>query len=67
MMNGSSITQYFLLTYILMSPIRPGVGKSALLKILSRITEPTEVRGTIRGRVASLLEEGTGFHPELTG
>ena len=42
-------------------------GKSTLLRILSRITEPTEGRVTIAGRVASLLEVGTGFHPELTG
>ncbi len=44
-----------------------GAGKSTLLKILSRITEPTEGRAVIRGRVASLLEVGTGFHTELSG
>jgi lipopolysaccharide transport system ATP-binding protein len=46
---------------------RNGAGKSTLLKILSRITEPSAGRATIDGRVASLLEVGTGFHPELSG
>ncbi len=44
-----------------------GAGKSTLLKVLSRITEPTEGRATLHGRVGTLLEVGTGFHPELTG
>ena len=46
---------------------RNGAGKSTLLKVLSRIIEPTSGRAVMRGRVASLLEVGTGFHPELSG
>jgi lipopolysaccharide transport system ATP-binding protein len=46
---------------------RNGAGKTTLLKVMARITDPTEGRATITGRVGSLLEVGTGFHPELTG
>src|SRR5438067_3078567 len=46
---------------------RNGAGKSTLLKVLSRITAPTTGRATLKGRMGSLLEVGTGFHPELSG
>src|SRR5207249_6279441 len=46
---------------------RNGAGKSTLLKILSRITDPTEGSFDVRGRVGSLIEVGSGFHPDLTG
>src|SRR5687768_8092095 len=46
---------------------RNGAGKSTLLKLLSRITEPTSGRAVLRGHTASLLEVGTGFHPDLSG
>src|SRR5215469_7318135 len=76
MVGGDSVEEFWALRDVSFEVKRGAVlgiigrnraGKSSLLKILSRITEPSQGRVTIKGRVAILLEVGTGFHPELTG